>query len=64
MIEAPAEVAGMLLENQGQWELAHWRSADSVWINDGGHSYRNPCNAFALSEGRLREISNAFDDEE
>ncbi|MFJ9481158.1 hypothetical protein ACIRRI_40225 [Streptomyces mirabilis] len=64
LIEEPAEVAGMLLENQGQWELAHWRSADGVWINDGGHSYRNPRNAFALPEGRLREISNALNAEE
>lgn len=63
-IEEPAEVAGMLLENQGQWEPAHWRPADAVWINDGGHSYRNPDNAFALPEGRLREISNALNGEE
>ncbi|MCH0538590.1 hypothetical protein I3F58_03250 [Streptomyces sp. MUM 203J] len=64
LIEEPAEVAGMLLENQGQWEPAHWRLADGVWINDGGHSYRNPRNAFALSAGRLREISNALNGEE
>ena len=60
LIEEPAEVAGMLLENQGQWEPAHWRLADAVWINDGGHSCRNPCNAFAPPEERLREISNAL----
>ncbi|WP_329350184.1 hypothetical protein OG226_26095 [Streptomyces sp. NBC_01261] len=59
-IEEPADVAGMLLENQGQWAPAHWTLTDSVWINDGGHSYRNPGNAFALPEGRLREISNAL----
>ncbi|MGY5044551.1 hypothetical protein ACWDE0_02670 [Streptomyces sp. 900105755] len=59
-IEEPAEVAGVLLENQGQWTPAHWRLADDVWINDGGHSFRNPGNAFALPEGRLREISNAL----
>nr|WP_155073485.1 hypothetical protein [Streptomyces taklimakanensis] len=64
LIEEPAEVAGMLLEDQGQWGPAHWRLADAVWINDGGHSYRNPCNAFALPEGRLREISNALNGEE
>ncbi|MFE7895994.1 hypothetical protein ACFU3E_00345 [Streptomyces sp. NPDC057424] len=64
LIEEPAEVAGMLLENQGQWEPARWRLADAVWINDGGHSYRNPCNAFALPEARLREISNALNGEE
>ncbi|WP_225801887.1 hypothetical protein [Streptomyces sp. NK15101] len=60
VIEEPAEVAGMLLEKQGQWAPAHWRRADGVWINDGGHSYRNPGNAFALPRGRLREISNAL----
>lgn len=60
LIEEPAEVASMLLENQGQWAPAHWRPSDGVCINDGGHSYRNPGNAFALPEGRLREISNAL----
>lgn len=64
LIEEPADVAGMLLENQGQWEPAHWKLADAFWINDGGHSYRNPRNAFALPEGRLREISNALNGEE
>ncbi|MGW0767651.1 hypothetical protein [Streptomyces sp. NPDC002676] len=64
VIEEPVEVARMLLENQGQWEPAHWRLADGVWINDGGHSCRNPRNAFALPEGRLREISNSLNDEE
>ncbi|WP_327724394.1 DNA/RNA non-specific endonuclease [Streptomyces europaeiscabiei] len=54
--EEPAEIARMILENQGQWAPAHWRSADGVWINDGGHSYRNPSNAFALPEGRHLEI--------
>lgn len=60
LIEEPAEVASMLLENQGQWAPAHWRLADGVCINDGGHSHRNPGNAFALPEGRLLEISNAL----
>ncbi|WP_063730357.1 hypothetical protein [Streptomyces sp. RTd22] len=60
VIEEPAEVAEMLLENQGQWAPAHWRLADGAWINDGEHSYRNPRNAFTLSEGRLMEISNAL----
>jgi len=63
VIEEPAEVASMLLENQGQWEAPHWRSADGVWINDGGHSYRNPRNSFALPEERLLDISNALNDE-
>ncbi|ELP62663.1 hypothetical protein ACKI1I_01440 [Streptomyces turgidiscabies] len=62
LIEDPAEVARMLLENQGQWAPAHWRLADGVCINDGGHSYRNPRNAFALREGCLLEISNALND--
>jgi hypothetical protein len=60
LIEEPAEVARMLLENQGQWAPARWRSAGGVWINDGGHSYRNPHNAFALPERRLLEISSAL----
>ncbi|WP_256252354.1 hypothetical protein [Streptomyces sp. yr375] len=60
LIEEPAEVARMLLEDQGQWAPAHWRPADGVWINDGGHSYRNPSNAFTLPEGRLLEISSAL----
>lgn len=60
LIEEPAEVARMLLENQGQWAPARWRSAGGVWINYGVHSYRNPSNAFSLSEGRLLEISSAL----
>ncbi|WP_254668015.1 hypothetical protein [Streptomyces griseus] len=60
LIEEPAEVARMLLANQGQWAPARWRPAGGVWINDGEHSYRNPGNAFALPEGRLLEISNAL----
>ncbi|GGQ15833.1 hypothetical protein [Streptomyces roseolilacinus] len=64
LIEEPAEVAGTLLENQGQWAPAHWRSAGGVCFNDGGHSYRNPGNAFALPEERLREISDALNDGE
>lgn len=62
LIEEPADVASVLLENQGQWAPVHWRLADGVCINDGGHSYRNPGNAFALPEGRLLEISNALND--
>ncbi|MDT0469520.1 hypothetical protein [Streptomyces gibsoniae] len=62
LIEEPVEVARMLLENQGQWEPAHWRLTDGVWINDGGHSYRNPYNAFALHQDRLLEISEALND--
>lgn len=50
----------MLLENQGQWGPAHWRPVDGVWINDGGHSYRNPSNDFALPAGHLAEISSAL----
>ncbi|WP_235453969.1 hypothetical protein [Streptomyces olivochromogenes] len=64
VIEETAEVASMLLDNQGQWSPAHWRLADGVCINDGGHSYRNPGNAFALPEGRLSEISHALNGRE
>jgi hypothetical protein len=64
LIEEPAEVASVLLENQGQWAPTHWRFADGVCINDGGHSHRNPGNTFALPEGRLREISDALNDGE
>ncbi|MFJ6986221.1 MULTISPECIES: hypothetical protein [unclassified Streptomyces] len=60
LIEEPAKVARMLLENQGQWAPARWRSAGGIWINDGGHSYRNPSNAFALPKERLLEISSAL----
>ncbi|MDX3578380.1 hypothetical protein [Streptomyces sp. FL07-04A] len=60
LMEEPAEVARMLLENQGQWDPARWRAADGVWTNDGGHSHRNPGNAFALPKGRLLEISRAL----
>ncbi|MEU6544658.1 hypothetical protein [Streptomyces sp. NPDC046859] len=53
-------MADLLLEHQGQWEPAHWTRTDGVWTNDGGHSYRNPANPFALPEARLREISAAL----
>ncbi|GAA2444068.1 hypothetical protein [Streptomyces glaucus] len=64
VIEEPAEVARMLLEEQGLWEPARWRTADGVRINDGGHSYRNPGNPFALPWDRLREIGDALDGRE
>ncbi len=60
LIEEPADVAAMLLENQGLWAPAHWRSVDGVRSNDGAHSYRNSDNAFALPESRLLEISSAL----
>ncbi|MET7696381.1 hypothetical protein [Streptomyces sp. NPDC005485] len=61
-IEEPAEVARMLLENQGLWAPARWTPTAGVWTNDGGHSFRNPGNAFALPERRLLEISDALRD--
>lgn len=60
VIEETADVASMLLENQGQWSPAHWRLADGICVNDGGHSYRNPGNPFALPEDRLSEISRVL----
>ncbi|QIQ03632.1 hypothetical protein [Streptomyces liangshanensis] len=60
VIEDPATVARTLLENQGQWTPAHWSSVNGVRINDGGHSYRNPANPFALPGQRLKEISDAL----
>ncbi|MFG3098645.1 hypothetical protein [Streptomyces sp. NPDC048202] len=64
VIEEPAEVARMLLGHQGQWAPAHWTLENGVRVNDGGHSYRNPENAFALPAGRLLEISNALNGDE
>ncbi|MDG4859056.1 hypothetical protein P8605_12975 [Streptomyces sp. T-3] len=60
VIEEPAEVADILVKNQGLWTSAHWRKEGRAWINDGGHSYRNPGNAFALPAERLLEISDAL----
>ncbi|SDK00775.1 hypothetical protein [Streptomyces indicus] len=60
VIEEPAEVADILVENQGLWTSAQWRWEGGAWINDGGHSYRNPGNAFALPTERLLEISDAL----
>ncbi|MGW7428976.1 hypothetical protein ACWGIN_05440 [Streptomyces sp. NPDC054861] len=62
VIEDPAEVAKALLRNQGQWEAAHWTTLDGTWINDGGHSYRNPAQPFAWPASRLTEISRALND--
>jgi hypothetical protein len=62
LIEEPAEVAGILLKKQGQWAAANWGSADGVRINDGGYSFRNPDNSFALPGERLSDISHALND--
>ena len=62
LIEEPAAVAGILLKKQGQWAAANWRSADGVRINDGGYSFRNPDNSFALPGERLSDISHALND--
>ncbi|RKN10201.1 hypothetical protein [Streptomyces radicis] len=62
-IAEPAAVARTLLENQGQWTAPHWQSVDGTLTNDGGHSYRNPRNSFALPAERLREISEALNAE-
>ncbi|MGC5399632.1 hypothetical protein ACPXCP_28340 [Streptomyces sp. DT20] len=60
IVEDPAEVARVLLENQGQWNPASWREADGTWISDGSHSFRNPENHFALPAPRLTAASNAL----
>ncbi|MFI6061649.1 hypothetical protein [Streptomyces sp. NPDC051286] len=60
IVEDPAEVARVLLENQGQWTPASWREADGTWICDGSHSFRNPENHFALPAPRLTAASSAL----
>ncbi|ARP70088.1 hypothetical protein LK07_10140 [Streptomyces pluripotens] len=60
IVEDTAEVARVLLENQGQWTPASWREADGTWICDGSHSFRNPENHFALPAPRLAAASSAL----
>lgn len=60
IVEDPAAVARVLLENQGQWTPPSWREADGTWICDGSHSFRNPENHFALPAPRLTAASSAL----
>ncbi|MFC4853660.1 hypothetical protein [Actinophytocola glycyrrhizae] len=60
VVEEPAELAVLLLRNQGQWEQANWRQGNGVWVCDGRHSCRNPSSGFALPAPRMAQISNAL----
>lgn len=59
-VEQPADVAAVLLAQQGHWEPANWFRRNGVWVCDGRHSYRNPDNDFALPWPQLTEISEAL----
>ncbi|MEV0690932.1 hypothetical protein [Streptomyces sp. NPDC050388] len=60
-VEDPEALAAALMENQGAPGPAIWSMrGDGVRINDGGYSYRNPGNHFALPPARLARVSAAL----
>lgn len=60
-VEAPELLAPALLEGQGAPGPARWTTAGrGISVNDGGHSYRNPANHFALSADRLARVAAAL----
>ncbi|MFE7531344.1 hypothetical protein ACFU7Y_37410 [Kitasatospora sp. NPDC057542] len=54
-------LAAALLEDQGQCGPVCWSTAESGHqVNDGGYSYRNPANRFALPTDRLARVTAAL----
>ncbi|MFC7331505.1 hypothetical protein [Marinactinospora rubrisoli] len=60
-VAAPERLATVLLDHQGLCGPARWSmTGGGVRINDGGYSYRNPANRFALPEDRLARVAGAL----
>jgi hypothetical protein len=60
-VDAPRPLAAALLERQGPSGPSRWATAPGgVRIDDGGYSFRNPANRFALSDDRLERVSAAL----
>lgn len=59
-VEDPEGLATALADGQGATGPSHWTNKDGVRVDDGGHSYRNPSNAFALTPQDLARVSAAF----
>ncbi|MFD3658203.1 hypothetical protein [Streptomyces sp. NPDC058620] len=60
-VEAPDPLASALLEHQGAPGPVHWTAEGHGFpVNDGGLSFRNPANHFALSAVRLARVATAL----
>lgn len=60
-VEDPEALAAVLLEDQGAPGPVRWTTAPHGFsVNDGGYSFRNPANRFALSAGRLARVAAAL----
>ncbi|MFG2910248.1 hypothetical protein ACGF13_35015 [Kitasatospora sp. NPDC048286] len=60
-VEHPERLAAALLDDQGQCGPVRWTTAASGHqVNDGGYSYRNPANGFALPPDRLARVTAAL----
>ncbi|MFE7531854.1 hypothetical protein ACFU7Y_40085 [Kitasatospora sp. NPDC057542] len=60
-VEEPERLAAALLEDQGQCGPVCWTTAESGHqVNDGGYSYRNPANRFALPTDLLARMTAAL----
>jgi hypothetical protein len=59
-VVAPEPIATAILETQGLPGPTHWTTVDGVRTNDGGYSFRNPANHFALPADGLARVSAAL----
>ncbi|MGW4231321.1 hypothetical protein ACWEF9_18840 [Streptomyces sp. NPDC004980] len=60
-VEDPESLACALLEGQGAPGPARWTTTGSgLSVNDGGYSFRNPANRFALSADGLAGVAAAL----
>ncbi|MFS8095631.1 hypothetical protein LFM09_00670 [Lentzea alba] len=59
-VEEPELLAGLLLDEQGQWGRANWRERDGVWICDGAYSDRCPHNGTSFIPEQLAKVSAAL----
>ncbi|WP_243740986.1 hypothetical protein [Streptomyces sp. 8K308] len=60
-VEDPEPVAAAILEKQGLTGPTGWTTtAGGVRVNDGGHSYRNPANHFALPPEAQARVTAAL----
>jgi hypothetical protein len=60
-VEDPEQVAAALLDGDGPWGPTRWSSTkEGLQINDGGYSFRNPANSFALPASRLARVTAAL----
>ncbi|MEV0324678.1 hypothetical protein ACIBKX_14820 [Streptomyces sp. NPDC050658] len=60
-VENPDRLAELMLEYQGAPGPAHWTTTgNAVRVNDGGYSFRNPANSFALPAAGQARVTAAL----